>query len=150
MTKAARQYAIKEILATRTIATQEDLRRELGKRAFRVTQATLSRDMKELGVAWIATNGVSRYTIPHQTESATLRPIVGAEVLGIDANESLVVIHTLPGAAHTVGEFVDVQNAPDILGTVAGDNTLLVIPTTTAKTRQVLNYLRHILIEGAA
>ena len=150
MTKPARQFAIKEILALRTIATQEDLRRELGKRAFRVTQATLSRDMKELGVSRIVNGGVPKYTIPHQSESSTLRPIVGAEVLGIDANENLVVIHTLPGAAHTVGEFVDVQNAPDILGTVAGDNTLPVVPATTAKTRQVLNYLRHILIEEAA
>lgn len=149
MTKAARQFAIKEILAIRKIATQEDLRRELGKRAFRVTQATLSRDMNELGVARIVNGGVPKYTIPHQSESSTLRPIVGAEVLGIDANECLIVIHTLPGAAHTVGEFVDVQNAPDILGTVAGDNTLLVIPAIRVKTRQVLNYLRHILIEEA-
>ena len=150
MTKAARQYAIKEILASRSIATQEDLRRELGKRAFRVTQATLSRDMKELGVGRMVHGGVLLYTIPSQTESSTLRPIVGAEVLGMNANEFLIVIHTLPGAAHTVGEYIDVQNAPDILGTVAGDNTLLVIPVTTAKTRTVLNYLKHILIEEAA
>ena len=150
MTKAARHYAIKEILASRSIATQEDLRRELGKRAFRVTQATLSRDMKELGVGRMVHGGVLQYTIPSQTESSTLRPIVGAEVLGMNANEFLIVIHTLPGAAHTVGEYIDVQNAPDILGTVAGDNTLLVIPVTTTKTRTVLNYLKHILIEEAA
>ena len=59
-------------------------------------------------------------------------------------------MHTLPGAAHTVGEYVDVQLSEDILGTVAGDNTLLVIPASATKTRQVLAYLKHILIEGAA
>jgi transcriptional regulator of arginine metabolism len=150
MTKAARQYAIREILRSRAITTQEDLRRELAKRAFRVTQATLSRDMKELNVSRMARGGASKYVIPAQAESAALRPIAGAEVLGIDANEYLIVIRTLPGAAHTVGEYIDVQNAPDILGTVAGDNTLLVVPAATAKTRLVLNYLRHILTEEAA
>jgi len=150
MTKTARQFAIKEILATRTITSQEDLRRELGKRAFRVTQATLSRDIKELGVSRIARNGTLRYSIPSESDSNALRPIVGAEVVGLDANEFLIVVHTLPGAAHTVGEYVDVQQADDILGTVAGDNTLLVIPVSAAKTRTVLTYLKHILIEGAA
>jgi transcriptional regulator of arginine metabolism len=149
MTKTARQFAIKEILATRTITSQEDLRRELGKRAFRVTQATLSRDMKELGVSRIARNGMLRYSIPAASEASSLRPIVGAEVVGLDANEFLIVVHTLPGAAHTVGEYVDVQQSDDILGTVAGDNTLLVIPASASKTRQVMAYLKHILIEGA-
>lgn len=150
MTKNARHFAIKEILATRTITSQEDLRRELGKRGFRVTQATLSRDMKELGVSRIARNGTLQYSIPAASEAASLRPIVGAEVVGIDANEFLIVVHTLPGAAHTVGEYVDVQQSDDILGTVAGDNTLLVIPASATKTRQVATYLKHILIEGAA
>lgn len=150
MTKTARLFAIKEILAIRTITSQEDLRRELGKRGFRVTQATLSRDMQELGVSRIAHNGGVKYTIPAASEAASLRPIVGAEVVGIDANEFLIVVHTLPGAAHTVGEYVDVQESDDILGTVAGDNTLLVIPASASKTRQVVTYLKHILIEGAA
>ncbi|MCC6397025.1 MAG: arginine repressor [Bacteroidetes bacterium] len=150
MTKTARQFAIKEILTSRSIASQEELRRELGKRGFRVTQATLSRDMKELGASWIVHGGVAQYAINADAGGSALRPIVGAEVLGIDANECMVVIRTLAGAAHTVGEFVDVQNNPDILGTVAGDNTLLVIPASTSKTRLVLNYLKHIFIEEAA
>ena len=79
-----------------------------------------------------------------------LRPIVGAEVVSIDANESLIVVHTLPGCANTVGEFIDVRRHPDIIGTVAGDNTLLVVPASTKKTTQVLQFLKHTLIEGAA
>jgi len=65
--------------------------------------------------------------------------------MGIDANESLIVIHTIPGAAHTVGEFVDLQQNRDIIGTVAGDNTLLVIPASMAKTQPVLAFLKRIL-----
>lgn len=149
MAKTARHLAIKDILSTAAITSQEDLRRELGNRGFAVTQATLSRDMKELGVSRLARGGAPRYAMPMSAEASALRPIVGAEVTGIDASESLIVLHTIPGAAHTVGEFVDVQQNRDIIGTVAGDNTLLVIPSSAARTQQVLAFLREILF-GAA
>ena len=79
-----------------------------------------------------------------------LTPLVGAEVVSIDANESLIVVHTLPGCANTVGEYVDVRRYRDIIGTVAGDNTLLVVPSSMKKATQVLQFLKHTLIEGAA
>lgn len=145
MRKATRHLAIKELLSTQAITSQEDLRRELGRRGHRVTQATLSRDMKELGVGRVSRGGVLQYALPMEPEAAVLRPIVGAEVTGINANESLIVMHTIPGAAHTVGEFVDVQQNRDIIGTVAGDNTLLVIPASAAKTKAVVAWLRTIL-----
>jgi transcriptional regulator of arginine metabolism len=150
MTKAARQFAIKEIISARPIGTQEDLRREIGKRGFRVTQATLSRDMQELGVSRASQSGIPRYTIPAAASMTALTPLVGAEVVSIDANESLIVVHTLPGCANTVGEFIDVRQHPDIIGTVAGDNTLLVVPSSLKKTTQVMQFLKHTLIEGAA
>ena len=145
MTKTARQVAIREILTARTITSQDELKRELERRGLSVTQATLSRDMKELGVGWLTRGGVAQYALPPEPESAALRPIVGAEVTGINANESLIVLHTIPGAAHTVGEFVDVQQNHDIIGTVAGDNTLLVIPASAARTKAVVAWLRRIL-----
>jgi len=145
MTKTERQTAIREILTGQTITSQEDLRIELGRRGYGVTQATLSRDMKELGVSRLAVGGVLQYALPMDPEAEALRPIVGAEVVGIDANESLIVIHTIPGAAHTEGEFVDLQQNRDIIGTVAGDNTLLVIPASMAKTQAVLAFLNRIL-----
>lgn len=150
MTKQARQFAIKEILSARPIATQEELRREIKKRGFRVTQATLSRDMHELGVNRITQAGIQRYAIPATGGMTALRPLVGAEVVSIDANESLIVIHTLPGCANTVGEYIDVKQQPDIIGTVAGDNTLLVVPSSMKKTAQIVQFLKHTLIEGAA
>jgi transcriptional regulator of arginine metabolism len=150
MTKSARQFAIKEIISTRAIGTQEELRREVSKRGFRVTQATLSRDMHELGVSRAMQGGVLRYAIPPATGMTALTTLVNAEVLSIDANESLIVVHTLPGCANTVGEFIDVRRHPDIIGTVAGDNTVLVIPSATKKTTQVVQFLKNTLIEGAA
>ncbi|MBK7047428.1 MAG: arginine repressor [bacterium] len=146
MTKAARQATIRDILSRQAITSQEDLRRALGKSGFKVTQATLSRDMKELGVSRLARGGGRfEYSIPAEPDLNDLRPIVGAEVMGIDANEYLIVVRTIPGAAHTVGEYIDIQQERDIIGTVAGDNTLLVIPSSAAKTRHVLAFLRRIL-----
>jgi transcriptional regulator of arginine metabolism len=150
MTKQARQFAIKELIAARPIGSQEGLRRELGKRGFRVTQATLSRDMNDLGVSRTMQGGIPRYTIPSAAGMTALSPLVGAEVVSIDANENLIVVHTLPGCANTVGEFIDVRRHPDIIGTVAGDNTLLVVPASTKKTTHVMQFLKHTLIEGAA
>lgn len=144
MGKTARQVAIKEILTARAIGSQEELKRELDGRGYPVTQATLSRDLKELGVGWVTRGGVGQYALSTEP-AAALRPIVGAEVTGIAANESLIVLHTIPGAAHTVGEFVDVQQNRDVIGTVAGDNTLLVIPASAAKTTAVVAWLRQVL-----
>lgn len=148
MTKQARLYAIKEIIARQPVGSQKDLRARLAARGFRVTQATLSRDLGELGVSRSASGSAARYTLPPEAELKILRPLVGAEVVSIQANECLVVVRTLPGCANTVGEYVDVQNHPDVLGTVAGDNTLVVIPASTRKTSRVVRFLRTTLIEG--
>jgi len=150
MTKSARHFAVREILGRATITNQEDLRLLLRRRGFRVTQATLSRDMKELGVARVVSGGKTVYAIQPAGESRRLRPIVGAEVLSIEANECVVVVRTVPGAAGTVGEFIDVQNNEAILGTVAGDNTLMVIPRSTRNIKQVTDTLKHTLIEEQA
>jgi transcriptional regulator of arginine metabolism len=151
MDKRTRQFAIKDILATHAITTQDQLARELKKRGLLVTQATLSRDMKDLGVMWATVNGSTRYTLQQTgggAEAQILRPFIGAEVNAIDANEVVVVVHTLPGCANTVAEFIDVQHHPDIIGTVAGDNTVLVIPRTMKRTQQVVQFLKTKLIEG--
>jgi transcriptional regulator of arginine metabolism len=148
MNKQERRFAIREIINAVGVRSQEELRRHLGKRGFRVTQATLSRDMRDLGVGKVSTGRGVRYMLPSEAEARVLKPIVGAEVVSIAANESMIVIRTLPGCASTVGEFIDVRPNPDILGTVAGDNTLLVIPSSTRKTPEVLRFLKHTLIEG--
>jgi transcriptional regulator of arginine metabolism len=150
MTKLGRLFLIREIISTHPVHNQEELRRELQRRGQRVTQATLSRDLRELGVSRAPDGKRVRYTMPQESEVTILRPLVGAEVLSIQANESLIVVRTLPGCAGTVGEFIDVESHPDIIGTIAGDNTVLVIPRTHKRTRSLLEHLRIKLIEGAS
>ena len=145
MGKGSRQQAIREILARATIASQEDLKRELDRRGHRVTQATLSRDLRELGVSRVTREGRFAYVIARESDRPDLRPIVGAEVTGLAANEFLIVVPTIPGAAHTVGEYIDQQQDPDIIGTVAGDYTLLVIPAAAARAAAALATLRRLL-----
>lgn len=148
MDKQSRHYTIREIISARPIASQDDLRRELRRRGCVVTQATLSRDMKDLGVVRVTTDEGSRYTLQPAAGTQALRPIVGAEVLAIAANESMIVVRTLPGCANTVGEFIDMMKHEAILGTVAGDNTLLVIPVSHRQTKNVVEFLKNKLIRN--
>lgn len=148
MTKQARQFAIKEIIGTVPVSSQDELRVELRKRGFRVTQATLSRDLRELGVSRVASGNGARYILQPVAEVQILRPLVGAEVLSISSNESAIVVRTLPGCANTVGEFIDNLKNPDLIGTIAGDNTLLVVPQSHKKTKQLVAYLKEKLFEG--
>jgi transcriptional regulator of arginine metabolism len=148
MDKNARQFAIKEVINLFPISNQDELRLELKRRGFKVTQATLSRDLNEIGVSRLATGDGARYVLQPAAEAKILRPLVGAEVLSISSNESLVVIRTLPGCANVVGEFLDAQKNSDIIGTIAGDNTLLVIPQSQKKTKQLIGFLKEKLIEG--
>ena len=148
MSKNPRQFTIKEIIDKLPISNQDELRVELKKRGFKVTQATLSRDLRELGVGRVASGDGARYVLQPAAEVQILRPLVGAEVLSIISNESMIVVRTLPGCANVVGEFLDAQKNADIIGTLAGDNTLLVIPQSQKKTKQLVVFLKEKLIEG--
>ena len=148
LSKQARQFSIKEIISTLPISNQDELRLELKKRGFKVTQATLSRDLTELGVGRVASGNGARYVMQPDAEVQILRPLVGAEILSINSNESVIVIKTLPGCANAVGELLDTQKHPDIIGTLAGDNTLLVVPESHKKTERIVQFLKEKLIEG--
>lgn len=130
MTKTERLYCIRKIIAAGSVGSQEDLRRELAREGCKVTQATLSRDLKDLGASWVPGPGGGRYTLSAQSDTAALRPFMGSNVTDIAANETLILIRTLPGAAGSVAEYIDSQRLPEVLGTVAGDNTVLVIPSS--------------------
>lgn len=147
--KHARHVAIRAIIGAGTIASQDDLRRELRKKGFTVTQATLSRDLAELAVAWVAAPNGGHYALqPQADEARILKSLAPVQVTAVAANEAVIVVRTLPGSASTVGEYIDLQNSPDILGTVAGDNTLLVIPAAARKTAAVVKYLKTIFAEN--
>jgi transcriptional regulator of arginine metabolism len=146
--KSQRQFTIKELISAKSVGSQDELRLELKKKGFKVTQATLSRDLQELGVARLPSDDGFRYALQPETGSKILRPAVTTEIITISGNESMIVVRTLPGCANVVGEVVDTLRNPDIIGTVAGDNTLLIIPSSTKKTKKVIEFLKDNLVKG--
>ena len=150
MNKSSRHLAIKQIIAQSPIANQEELCDALAKAGYDVTQATLSRDLKELGIARVNTPDGPRYVMHHQSEERRLQSVISYEIERIDANEVMVIIRTLPGRAPGVASFIDSLRNSDILGTLAGDDTVLVTPSSTKKIRTVLQYIKDALIARAA
>ena len=130
--KALRHANIKEIIENNVIETQEDLAEALGKQSIRVTQATVSRDIKELMLIKVpAGEGRYRYAFPVENNTAFLQPrmerIFQDSVVGMDYSANIVVIKTLPGTAQAVAAAIDNTKWPDIIGTVAGDDNILVV-----------------------
>ena len=130
--KSKRQAKILEIIATTDVVSQEQLLQELDKEGFHSTQATISRDIKELRIIKELTNrGTYNYTVsekkvPH-TFSAKLNTIFRECVTKYDYAQNIVVIHTLPGLANAAASAVDALNLSVVVGTLAGDDTVMVI-----------------------
>lgn len=146
MTKTERLYCIRKIIAEGIVGSQEELRRALARQGCQATQATLSRDLKDLGAAWVPGPRGGRYSLSAQSGAAAIRPFMGANITDISANETLVLIRTLPGAAGSVAEYIDSQKLPEALGTVAGDNTVLVIPSSVKRLAALQKILRDKLL----
>jgi transcriptional regulator of arginine metabolism len=147
MNKQNRHFTIKHIITHQAIASQDELCQALRKAGFDVTQATLSRDMKELGIARVNTPDGVRYVLHVESEERRLTSLIGYEIESIDANESIVVVKTLPGRAQGVAEIIDNMHHPAILGTIAGDNTIFVSPSAVGRTDEVLRLLRDLMAE---
>lgn len=133
--KARRHAMILHIIREREIETQEELAEALREQGINVTQATVSRDIKELRLVKVPKgDGHYRYGIPHE-------PVPGDSlrraqrtfqdyVLEIDFSQNMIVLKTLPGTANAVAAAIDALHWPQILATVAGDDTILVIVKT--------------------
>jgi transcriptional regulator of arginine metabolism len=145
MEKQRRHLAIKQIIANRTINTQSELASAMRKEGFKTTQATLSRDMKDLGIAWVYTPSGAKYMLNPEHEEERLTSLIGMEVENIEANETVVVVKTLPGRAQGVAEIIDHLRLPSVLGTLAGDNTVFVLPHSTKKIKVTIQALRDVL-----
>lgn len=138
--KQRRQRMILDLVRQLTIDSQEAMVSELAARGYSVSQATLSRDLRELRVLRVPTADGYRY-LPAE-DSAVGMPLYGAqrpslatlEVEEVVANEALIVVRTLPARAQGVGVHIDSLHHPDILGTVAGDDTVLVVPVRQGRT----------------
>ena len=121
-----------EIIATRNVETQEQLLAELQKEGFRGTQATISRDIKELRIVKELTSlGTYRYSAAVNevggSFSSRMYTIFRECVTGFDYAQNIVVIHTLPGLASAAASALDSLNMSVVLGTLAGDDTVFVV-----------------------
>lgn len=147
---AARRARIAEIISASSIASQDDLRRLLHAEGIDVTQATVSRDLEALGaVKRQESDGRIRYEILQPTVSR-LAPSTGADALArvaadvlLDAEAALniAVLHTPPGAAHYLAGFLDRTNVEELVGTVAGDDTVIVVMRSTDAARDLCDRL---------
>ncbi len=130
--KSQRQAKIMEIIGSRNVETQEQLLAALQDEGFRGTQATISRDIKELRIVKELTSlGTYRYTTS-STEitgsfSSRLNTIFRECVIGFDYAQNIIVIRTLPGLASAAGSAIDAMNLHAVVGSLAGDDTVMVI-----------------------
>ena len=129
--KSKRQKRILELIKQEPIGRQEELAAKLEKEGMRVTQATISRDIKELRLIKVARGenyaySVSRGQMPMQDHSR-LKRIFRDAVLKLNVSENLIVVHTLPGNANSVCSLMDGADWDEYLGGVAGDDTIIVV-----------------------
>lgn len=129
--KSARHSLILEIIEEKDIETQEELAEELKRRGMKVTQATVSRDIKELRLLKVlADHGGYKYATVERAEkgmSDRFIRILSESVINIETVNNFIVVKTLAASANAAGEAVDSMKWSEVLGTIAGDNTLLII-----------------------
>lgn len=128
--KRERQRVILELIEAHSIGNQEDLRLMLERRGAHATQATLSRDLHELGVSRVPFGEGHRYQVVREQAGDSkplLYNLLPQLFSSIDGVGELIVLHTLSGGAQPIAEAIDAQKWPEALGTLAGENTVLII-----------------------
>ena len=147
--KTIRQMAILDLIEKQAIETQEDLAEALRARGIKVTQATVSRDIKELRLLKVLTPaGLYKYATADKAEngmSDRLIRMLSESLLSVAASNNLVVVKTLNGSANVAAEALDPLRWPEILGTLAGDNTILLIIRAEAETAAVVRRLQDMI-----
>jgi transcriptional regulator of arginine metabolism len=139
-----RRGEIRQLIASRPIGTQEELRALLAGLGHDVTQATLSRDLAQLGARRTARpDGGTIYELGE----APRTPLLSDLVRSLDDNGTLVVIRTASGAAQVVANAIDRASLPEVIGTIAGDDTIFVAPSRATPPARLLKRLRTLVSE---
>jgi transcriptional regulator of arginine metabolism len=149
--KTERHAAILQLIRAHDVASQEELRKLLQQRGVSVTQATLSRDLRELGVVRVPGEEGARYALPDTVVSdaiPSLETLLPQLFSSIDGVSELIVLRTLASGAQPVSEAIDAAGWREVLGTVAGENTILVI-CRSAQARQEVTLRLTGLARGA-
>jgi transcriptional regulator of arginine metabolism len=147
MRKQQRQFLLKEIITRQTIASQEELAEELQEHGEEVNQATLSRDLREMGISRVNTPMGPRYTFSTEGEEKRIRTLISYEIQNVTSNESMIVISTLPGRAQGVAEMIDGLKIPEVLATLAGDNTIFIAPRSVRHIHKIEKKLREFITQ---
>lgn len=148
--KTNRHRKIVDIIQRKPVETQEELAEELKREGFNVTQATISRDIKELRLVKIATgNNLYRYAVPDEKlisgNQVKNRRIFTDSVTRMDFSENIIIVKTSPGAAQAVAAVIDNEGLKEIIGSVAGDDTVLVVVKPITAVQTILDYFSNYL-----
>lgn len=147
--KATRHAKILELIGKRDIETQEDLAQLLKNSGFDVTQATVSRDIKELRLNKVLSDkGIYKYTSADRVESASVNVLMrmfSESVVSLETSGTMVVIKTISGSANIAAEAIDSMKWPEIVGTLAGDNTIFIAVDDKSNSEFVMGKLKNII-----
>lgn len=147
--KGLRQRKIREIISERDIGTQKALAEALRNEGLPVTQATISRDIKEMQLVKVPLDdGKYKYALPQDQRfnpSQKLRRALLDHFVSAEAAENLVVVKCLPATANTVASLIDGMNWPEVVGTVSGDDTLLIVCRSRDKAEEIAQRIRDII-----
>ena len=147
--KTVRQVAILDIIEKQEIETQEELASALNARGIRVTQATVSRDIKELRLLKVLTpSGKYKYATGDQADNNLTDRFIrmlAESLLSVSSANNLIVVKTLSGSANVAAEALDSMHWPEVLGTLAGDNTVLLIIRSYEETITVTSRIREMM-----
>ncbi len=146
--KAGRQSKIIEIIENNCIETQEELTTKLQQEGFNTTQATISRDIRELKLTKISTeDGKQKYTLPKGADMEVLskyQKVLSAGIISMEAAENLIVIKTVSGVAMAVGAALDNLDINGLMGCIAGDDTVFVVARTKSLSKEVITNIEKV------
>jgi transcriptional regulator of arginine metabolism len=148
--KQLRQRAIRDLVEQRPIRTQQELATALRERGFRTTQATISRDVAELGLIKVTRDAMAVYAIPPRLIEAEssgedrLRKLLGDLAIEVHEAGLILVVRTLPGSAHAIAAALDRTRWPEVAGSIAGDDTLFVAFPDRAAMQRIKRRLVHL------
>ena len=153
--KNSRMETLKMLISSQELSSQEEVLQALAKEGYKLTQATLSRDLKQLKVAKAASmNGKYVYVLPNETMYKRVsNPLSVREMmmspgfLSINFSGNMVVIKTRPGYASSIAYNIDNSDIPEILGTIAGDDTIFLVKKDGANEDEIISSLSQIIPE---
>lgn len=150
--KRFRYTKIKEIVQSRPIETQEELAKALQEEGIEVTQATVSRDIKELMLIKVPTSdGHYRYALSQEQNMLMsknrMARLFQDAIVRVDSALNQIVIHTMPGSANMVAAAIDLAKWENVIGTIAGDDTILIITNSTESVPKITKVIVTLMKE---